>query len=424
MTRWALALTLLAVPACAAPVASVTMGDPQRVPQTPPVLASRVSPPVATGGPTDASLALAATGDPPKPAASAPGDEEAAALEDDDDEQTPSLAVPQSSPAVALSDAEIDRRFHHDLASLGPASVGPASAGALVNGVQMPQGEHWSVRDPGRAWGTQETVDALVHCIERVNQRYPGAPPLSIGHLSAKNGGHLSPHKSHQSGRDADIGYYYKAGSRPFIHATEDNLDLPRTWALIKAAIKETTVEMILVDRAVQKVLADYASQNGEDPAFVDEVFQIRGKNARAPIRHIKGHDNHIHFRFHNPVAETMGRRVARFVVVPRAPAPGVRVAASQAETAGFAQIRARSGDTLVVLARRYGTSVEEIQRANGLAGNAIRAGFVYKIPQKAAPAPQARPVRAPARVAQHKPSVKVPAPKQGARSGTPAPER
>ena len=119
-----------------------------------------------------------------------------------------------------------------------------------------------------------------------------------------------------------------------------------------------------------------------------------------------------------------MGRRVARFVVVPRAPAPGVRVAASQAETAGFAQIRARSGDTLVVLARRYGTSVEDIQRANGLAGNAIRAGFVYKIPQKAAPLPPAKPVKAPAKVAQRKPSMKVPAPKQGARSGASAPER
>jgi LysM repeat protein len=289
----------------------------------------------------------------------------------------------------------------------------------LVNGVQMPQGEHWSVRDPGHAWGTQETVDALVHCIERVNKGYPGAPPLHIGHLSAKSGGHLSPHKSHQSGRDADIGYYYKSGVHPFIRATEDNLDLPRTWALIKIAIKETTVEMILVDRSVQRLLADYAAQNGEEPAFLDEVFQIRGKNARAVIRHIKGHDNHIHFRFHNPVAEAMGRRVARFVAVPRAP---VRVAASQAETAGYAQIRARSGDTLVILARRYGTSVEEIQRANGLGGNAIRAGVVYRIPQKAAPPPPMKIGKAPGKLAQKRPVLKAPG--QGAKAGASAPVR
>src|SRR4029077_1998203 len=127
--------------------------------------------------------------------------------------------------------------------------------------------------------------------------------------------------------------------------------------------------------------------------------------------------DNHIHFRFHNPVAEAMGRRVARFVVIPRALPPAVG-AASQAETAGYAQIRAGSGDTLVILARRYGTTVEEIQHANRLAGNAIRAGVVYKIPQKAAPAPPPRPVRAPAKLAQRKPVTKTPPPMHGAHSG------
>jgi penicillin-insensitive murein endopeptidase len=293
--------------------------------------------------------------------------------------------------------------------------VGAPSAGALVNGVQMPKGDHWQLIDPGRAWGTQETVDALVHCVDRVNQRFPGAPAIAIGHLSAHNGGHLNPHRSHQSGRDADVGYYYKAGTRLFVRAGADNLDLPRTWALVKAALTETTVEMILIDRAVQRVLADFAAQSGESAAFLDQAFQVRGKNAAAPIRHVRGHDNHIHVRFHNPIAEAMGQRVARFVTIQRAPAV---VAASHAETAGYAQIRARSGDTLVILARRYGTSVEEIQRANRLAGNAIRAGVVYRIPQKVAPKP---PAAAPAsRVAQRKPAAK----QAGAKPAASAPER
>src|SRR5262249_36407374 len=141
---------------------------------------------------------------------------------------------------------------------------------------------------------------------------------------SAKSGGHLSPHRSHQSGRDADVGYYYRAGARPFVRATADNLDIPRTWALLKAAIRDTTIDMIFIDHSVQRILVDYAATNGEDPAFLDEIFQIRGVNPRAPIRHIRGHDNHIHFRFHNPIAEEMGRRVARFVVIPRAPAPSM----------------------------------------------------------------------------------------------------
>ncbi len=45
-----------------------------------------------------------------------------------------------------------------------------------------------------------------------------------------------------------------------------------------------------------------------------------------------------------------------------------------------------------MILARRYGTTVEEIQRANSLPGNAIRAGIVYRIPQKQAPKRAAKP--------------------------------
>jgi murein endopeptidase len=420
MYRWAAALSLSVLAGCAtAPLPGAPALPPPNPSPAPVTMLARVP---APGQPPPGLLAAAASPKAGAPDAGlAPAHDEEPAADDDDDEdgaRGPGSA-PAASLALLLSDAEIEQRFRQNPASLGSASVGPASGGALVNGVQMPAGEHWQLTDPGRAWGTQETVDALVRCIERVNQRFPGAPPLSIGHLSARSGGHLSPHKSHQSGRDADIGYYYRVGTRPFVHATEENLDLPRTWVLVKTALKETSIDMIFMDHAVQRTLADFATRSGEDPAFVDEVFQVRGRNARAPIRHVKGHDNHIHFRFHNPVAEAMGQRVARFVVIPHsaprlnAGAPAAVVAARQAETAGYAEIRARSGDTLVILARRYGTTVEEIQRVNRLPGNAIRAGMVYRIPQKVAPRP-------PARVAQRKPAPSKPA---GAKPAASAPE-
>jgi murein endopeptidase len=434
MTRWAFALSLLALSGCAAPstlgVGLLAPGPaalPPPAPLAAPAPVDASTPPAAVAPALGAGLADAAT-------PTAGSADELAALDDDEEDQATTTAPPHlpSQPAgPPLTDAEVDHRFHHDLASLGPASVGPASAGALVNGVQMPKGEHWQLLDAGHAWGTQETVDALVRSIERVNERFPGAPPLAIGHLSAKNGGHLNPHRSHQSGRDADVGYYYKSGTRPFVHATEDNLDLPRTWTLLKTALQESTIDMIFIDRLVQRAIADYAVRSGEDVAFVDRVFQIRGKNAAAPIRHIHGHDNHIHFRWHNPIAEEMGRRVARFVVIPRAPVARAAVAANQPETTGYAQIRAHSGDTLVILARRYGTTVEEIQRANGLGGNAIRAGIVYRIPQKAvakAPAkPPQKPARQPQRVAQRhaaKPGLHTPARAAGAKSGAAAPSQ
>lgn len=380
MLRRVLTLGLLVLPGCAL--------GPEREPARTPA-----PPPFAPSAPQAAPLAAAPAEAPDDGALTAALalDEEHSALDDDPDEEPDSLSArprraPQS-PLLALSDEELSRQYKQDPASIGPISAGPARGGVLINGVQMPPSDKWILLDPGRAWGTRETVDALVHIIDRVHERYPGAQALPIGHLSARSGGHLKPHVSHQSGRDADVGYYYKTPLRSFVSATAENLDMPRTWALVKAAVKETDVEMVLMDSSVQKLLADYAAQNGEDPAFIDEAFQIRGKNARAPIRHIRGHKNHLHFRFHNPVAEELGRRLARHIVLPK-PAPVT--AARHTEVAGvtFANHKARNGDTLVVLARRYGTTVEDIQKANNLKSNALKAGAVYKIPQKAAPKP------------------------------------
>ena len=44
-----------------------------------------------------------------------------------------------------------------------------------------------------------------------------------------------------------------------------------------------------------------------------------------------------------------------------------------------------RSGDTLWLLSRRYGTTVDAIQRLNGLTGDALSVGQVLKIPQDTA---------------------------------------
>ena len=381
MIRRALALALLVLPACA--LAPAQEG-PRQAPPAPAL-------PAQSG----VSAVAASDAGPVAPVATGAADDEVAALDDDDEDtesSTGTAPAPTASQTPALSDAEIERRYHQDPASLGPISVGRPGAGLLVNGVQMPKSERVELLDPGHAWGTRETVDALTLIIDRVNERFPGCAPLPIGHISARNGGHLSPHVSHQAGRDADVGYYYRTPVRAFIRATQDNLDLPRTWALVKAAVKETNVDMIFVDQGVQRIIADYALANGEDPSFVDAVFQVRGKNARAVVRHAKGHNNHLHFRFHSPLAEEMGRRLAHFI---RPPAPAV-VTASQAEAAGvrFTPHRARSGDTLVILAKRYGTTVEEIQRVNGLRSNALRAGVIYRIPQKApVKAPPAKPV-------------------------------
>lgn len=280
---------------------------------------------------------------------------------------------PPPSPVAGLSDREIEDRLRRDPTSFGAISVGSTNAGALVAGVQMPKGERWSVIDPANAWGTRETVDFLARSIDKVHEQIPSSPKLYIGHISAKKGGYLSPHVSHQAGRDVDISYYLLNGRAGFVRVTAENLDMPRTWAFVRALITETDVEMILIDTSVQRLLSEHASKAGEDAAWLDSLFQCRSKHARPLIRHAKGHANHIHIRFYNPIAQEIGRR-----------AHGLLAKVGHVKTTtSYLLHKARSGDTLGSLARRYGTSVEAIQRANGLKTNAIKAKHVYKIPKE-----------------------------------------
>jgi penicillin-insensitive murein endopeptidase len=129
------------------------------------------------------------------------------------------------APFAELSDAEIASRLRKDLGALGPMSIGRAHGGVLVAGVRMPEGTNWEVMHPGLAWGTRETVDALAHGIDAVAARFPDTPRAFVGDLSAKSGGHLHPHVSHQSGRDVDVSYYLTEGHRWYASANASNLD-------------------------------------------------------------------------------------------------------------------------------------------------------------------------------------------------------
>lgn len=394
MLRPPLALAVIAALGCASTTAPPVQGPPQAAAPLPPPGAP---PPASASPPEIASAAPPCAGaagcqeNAPEPTADGGMPASDDGEPDDDTAEAEGPLEPPKAPVIKMTDQEIAARLRSDPESLGSLSVGSPNAGALYNGVQMPKGEHWQLVDPGNAWGTRETVDLLSHGINKVSEQFPSAQPVFIGHISGKHGGHLSPHKSHQSGRDVDVGYYYRTASpRWFARATADNLDVEKTWALLKSVIQGGDVEMIFIDTSIQRLLADYAAKHGEDDAFLDAVFQVRGHQARTIVRYAKGHATHLHIRFFNPMAQEMGRRAHIHIAPPSpsAPPPSQVV---------YLQHKARSGDTLVILAKRYGTTVEAIQEANGLKGIALRAGVVYKIPAKA-PAKAATPAAASAR--------------------------
>jgi murein endopeptidase len=189
-------------------------------------------------------------------------------------------------------------------------SIGRPQSGYLVSGKRMPKyPKLYHLRRPERAWGTSYTVDQLVHAIRLVRKRYPRVHPLAIGDLSARHGGRISMHGSHRSGRDADLGFYFRKAQqgypKAFVVARPDNLDFPATWALISALCKTATdktggVERIYMTYRTQAMFYRLARKHGVSKARLGEWFQYpRGRRAdHGVIRHEPGHEEHIHVRF------------------------------------------------------------------------------------------------------------------------------
>jgi penicillin-insensitive murein endopeptidase len=193
-----------------------------------------------------------------------------------------------------------------------------------------------------------------------------------VGDISARAGGHLEPHISHQSGRDVDLGFYYTTPGRWYMAANAANLDLDRTWALIRALVIETDVQLILVDRKLLALLRAHAERIGEDPAWLDSLFGGPTSTTWPILRHADGHGTHLHVRFYNPVAQETGRRLYPALIARKQIEPPTT----------FLSYRARAGDNLHRIAKKYGTTVRALQKANGLRSTRIYARRVYKIPR------------------------------------------
>ena len=361
------ALSLVAAPILAAGDTPASAGHDGRPGAIEHSLAGADRPATDTGlSASDAGLPAADTGRLAADAPPAEADLAEADLATADPANAEAAASPEDATRLRLT-AERDPR------ALGSLSIGTPDAGLLVNPAPFPEGWFWKLREPGESWATDETIGFVITAIEAVEARYPGSPRLVIGDISNPSGGRLDRHRSHQAGRDADIGLYYRAGEADtFRPARAKDLDAARTWALVRALVTETDVERIFIDRSLMRVLYDQAVSEGEDRGWLADIF---GRGAeKGIIQHEKRHKDHLHARFYNRRAQEHGR-IAYPVLVESgmAPPPTLRH-------------RCRSGDTLGSLARRYGTSVRAIQSANGLRGTRLRAGRSYTIPVRKAP--------------------------------------
>ncbi|HEY6035131.1 MAG TPA: penicillin-insensitive murein endopeptidase [Kofleriaceae bacterium] len=196
-------------------------------------------------------------------------------------------------------------------------SVGKASHGYLVDAARLPdKGEGYMTREiwlqRDNRYGTDELVELITGVARRLAPQMKGTR-LVIADMSSRRGGggreNSAFHRSHQSGRDADLLYYMRdAEGQPFeadaMHQfdgrgrTHDGsgitLDVPRTWLLVKelVAAPEAPVQFIFMYEPVARLLLDHAAQIGEPPAVIAKArlaLKQPGDSAR--------HDDHMHVR-------------------------------------------------------------------------------------------------------------------------------
>lgn len=164
------------------------------------------------------------------------------------------------------------------------------------------------------AYGTAELVAMLEHAADVVAERHPNSV-LALGDLSKRGGGHLGSHRSHRSGRDADVGFYFVdeqgqpyparffvrfdrqgRGTTGWSHASV-RFDVERNWTLLESMIRYegATLQYVFVTPALQELLLGEARRRNVDPAIIERAADLMSHYAG-------GHDNHFHVRIHCPV--------------------------------------------------------------------------------------------------------------------------
>jgi murein endopeptidase len=196
-------------------------------------------------------------------------------------------------------------------------SLGQPWQGKLNDPTQLAEGDGYVIRRPYRAFGTKTTVELIHHAITDLRVQFPDAHVLAIGDISQEAGGQITQHRSHQSGRDVDIGLVYKTKPatfpEDFVPATADNLDCEATYALVnefaETAKQDGGVQVIFLDYNVQGLLYQWAKEHGEDEAILEQLFEYPNHGGGdALVRHIPNHNNHLHVRFKCPSSDTSCR--------------------------------------------------------------------------------------------------------------------
>jgi penicillin-insensitive murein endopeptidase len=199
-------------------------------------------------------------------------------------------------------------------------SIGSPTAGRLIGGAHLVESEYLRIEPNDTAgdvrWGLEPLVSMLDRAGRSMRRQFPGAV-LSVGHLSRAGGGDVDRHRSHESGRDADVGFFVRSATghqllSPHFVAFRGDGEAPswpgayfddaKNWALVAAMVAdaEAHVTHLFVAAPLRARLLAYAERAG-----AAQETRMRAAELMQQPRGVLPHDDHFHVRIACPAHMT-----------------------------------------------------------------------------------------------------------------------
>ena len=229
---------------------------------------------------------------------------------------------PPAKPNSALKNTNARGATAHLAPASGPQrtapskSIGSPTDGHLQGGAHLastPYLRVYPVYAGGDVrWGLDSLVGLIDRSAQKIRKQFPDAV-LSVGHLSKNGGGEVERHASHESGRDADIGFFVKnAAGKPILadHMVAfvgdgtapswpgAHFDDARNWALVSTLVSDgrARVTHLFVATPIRERLLAYAAKIGAPPGVRSRVSEVLAQPHGA-----LPHDDHFHVRIACP---------------------------------------------------------------------------------------------------------------------------
>ena len=174
-------------------------------------------------------------------------------------------------------------------------STGHPGAGRISHPVQLPENEGlYHLRDPERSYVSSHAGMVLQNSIARFRLRSGYGGLVLIKDTSRRGGGPLFPHKSHQSGRDADIQLLLKENTTLYSAA---NVDWDANWSLLYSMVESDHIRYIFLSWPQQRLLYRAARRAGMKLKDLEPILEYPKRGRQSIIRDEQGHDTHFHVR-------------------------------------------------------------------------------------------------------------------------------